>query len=267
MTPGDATTASPRARRGHLAQRPRPGRCRAPRPSPGPRPRPCPRRAAPRPRCRRRTRPAASIAPSSVATWVASRIGVSTPSAPVRSSSAIVVSSAHSSPESGADVQLERVGVERDGARARQLAASPTGLRVWRSRPSTPSPVATHTRSPARADATSPSRRGSIAASRTAVVTWLLAATSRPANSDDAAGHHVLREVRMRPLVDRVVDAVAPRLQELGRGPRVVDLVEVHPGGLGEPEHPEAHARDDEHDEDPQVQPVQPAAALAVQEA
>ena len=60
---------------------------------------------------------------------------------------------------------------------------TPIGLRVWRSRPSTPSPVATHTRSPARIDTASPSRRGSIAASRTAVVTWLLAATSRPANS------------------------------------------------------------------------------------
>ncbi len=122
------------------------------------------------------------IAPSSVATWVASRIGVSTPSAPVRSSSAIVVSSTHSSPES-----VPMYSWSESGSNATALAPGsssvPMGLRVWRSRPSTPSPVATHTRSPARVDAPSPSRRGSIAASRTAVVTWLLAATSRPANS------------------------------------------------------------------------------------
>ena len=264
MTPGDATTASPVPA---AVISPSPSTWTLPRSSPVPGSTTAtvsaPSRAAIEvPSSNTASRP---IAPSSVATWAASRIGVSTPPAPVRSSSAIVVSSTHSSPDS-----VPMYSWSESGSNATALAPGsssvPMGLRVWRSRPSTPSPVATHTRSPARVDTVAlaagldrrvPDRRRDLAARRHV-----------PAGEQrDPAGHHVLREVRMRPLVDRVVDPVAPRLQELGRGAGVVDLVEVHPGGLGEPEHPEAHARDDEHDEDPQVQAVQPAAALAVQQA
>ena len=86
-----------------------------------------------------------------------------------------------------------------------------------------------------------------------------------PSPQDEPAGHRVLGEVRMGPLVDVVRQAVAPALEELGRGPRVVDLVEVHLVRLGEPERAQPHRRDDEDDEQPQVEPVEPAAALRVQ--
>ena len=82
------------------------------------------------------------------------------------------------------------------------------------------------------------------------------------APQDQATGHRVLGEVWMGPFVDVVRQAVAPGLQELGRGPGVVDLVEVHLVRLGEPEGAQEHRRDDEHDEEPQVQPVETAATL-----
>ena len=50
----------------------------------------------------------------------------------------------------------------------------------------------------------------------------------------DAQRHRVLGEVRVGVLVDGVRLVVAPVLEELHRGPGVVDLVEVHVVGLGE---------------------------------
>ena len=82
---------------------------------------------------------------------------------------------------------------------------------------------------------------------------------------DEAAGHRVLREVGVRPLVDVVVDPVAPVLEELRRRPGVIDLVEVHLVGLGQAEHPDPEDRDDEDDEDPEVELVEPAAGLVVE--
>ena len=52
--------------------------------------------------------------------------------------------------------------------------------------------------------------------------------TSLPPASADTPGHGVLGQVRVGELVDVVGLAVLPVLQELGGGPRVVDLVEVH---------------------------------------
>ncbi len=82
---------------------------------------------------------------------------------------------------------------------------------------------------------------------------------------DEAAGHRVLREVRMRPLVDLVAHPVAPVLEELRRGPRVVDLVEVHLVRLGQSEHPHSEHRCEEDDEDPHVELVQPPRRLVVE--
>src|SRR6266850_2288947 len=79
---------------------------------------------------------------------------------------------------------------------------------------------------------------------------------------DEAAGHDVFGEVGMGPLVDVVGDPVAPVLEELRRGPGVVDLVEVHLVGLGETEDPEPENRHDEDDDDPRVEAVEPAARL-----
>ena len=83
---------------------------------------------------------------------------------------------------------------------------------------------------------------------------------------DEPSGHHVLGEVRVGPLVDRVRLAVAPVLQELGCRAGVVDLVEVHPQRLAEPERPQEQRRDDEHHDEPQVEPVEPPAALVVEQ-
>ena len=80
-----------------------------------------------------------------------------------------------------------------------------------------------------------------------------------------AAGHRVLGQVRVGPLVDVVVQPVAPALQELGRGPRVVDLVEVHLGGLGQAEGAQAQGRAEEHEQDPHVEAVEAAAALVAE--
>ena len=67
---------------------------------------------------------------------------------------------------------------------------------------------------------------------------------------DDPGRHRVLREVRVGELVDRMGLVVAPVLEELSRGPRVVDLVEVHLVGELEPVDPEAPdgERDDEEE-------------------
>ena len=83
------------------------------------------------------------------------------------------------------------------------------------------------------------------------------------APQDQTGGHGVLGQVRVRPFVDVVGQPVAPVLQELRRGPSVVDLVEVHLVRLGQPERSEQEAADHQHDQQPQVQPVEAAAALA----
>ncbi len=82
---------------------------------------------------------------------------------------------------------------------------------------------------------------------------------------DEPAGHGVLREVRVGPLVDVVREPVAPILEELRGGPRVVDLVEVHLVRLREPEDPQTERRDDDHREEPHVQPVEAAGRLFVE--
>ena len=86
------------------------------------------------------------------------------------------------------------------------------------------------------------------------------------AEGDEPAGHDVLRQVRVGVLVDRMRLPIAPVLQELGGRPRVVDLVEVHSERLPEPEGPQEQRRDHEHDDEPQVEPVEPAATLVVEE-
>jgi hypothetical protein len=70
----------------------------------------------------------------------------------------------------------------------------------------------------------------------------------------------------MRPLVDFVRQAVPPVLEELGRRPRVVDLVEVHLVRLVEPPHADREHRDRQEDEDPHVELVEAPAALVVQQ-
>ena len=104
--------------------------------------------------------------------------------------------------------------------------------------------MTTSTRSPARSPANAGSScRGSI--DRVDDRHAELARRRDPvvAPGDEAAGHRVLGEVRMGPLVDVVVDPVAPVLEELRRGPGVVDLVEVHLVRLGQAEHPDAEDR------------------------
>ena len=86
------------------------------------------------------------------------------------------------------------------------------------------------------------------------------------APQDDPAGHQVLGEVRMGPLVDVVRQAVAPVLEELGGRPRVVDLVEVHLVGLGQAEGAQQQRADDQEDDEEEVEPVEPAAAFGSQE-
>ena len=105
---------------------------------------------------------------------------------------------------------------------------------------------------PARLDGDGPDRRLEVARRADVVL----------APQDETAGHRVLREVRVRPLVDVVGQPVAPVLEELGRRPRVVDLVEVHLVRLGEPERAQQHRPDHEHDHEEQVELVQPAATL-----
>ena len=86
-----------------------------------------------------------------------------------------------------------------------------------------------------------------------------------PGEQHDPAGDRVFRQVRVGPLVDVVGVAIPPVLEELGRRAGVVDLVEVHLVRLGEPEHPDAEDRREEHDEDPQIEktfdpgPIPPA--------
>ncbi len=85
------------------------------------------------------------------------------------------------------------------------------------------------------------------------------------AERHEAGRHRVLGEVWMRPLVDVVRQAVAPRLEELGRGPRVVDLVEVHLVRLGQSERAQEQGAEDEQDDQEQVEPVEAAAALVAE--
>ena len=93
----------------------------------------------------------------------------------------------------------------------------------------------------------------------------LVARTRSLAPQDKTAGHRVLGQVRMGPLVDGMRFAVSPVLEELRGGPRVVDLVEMHLVRLFEAEGPEPQRRQDQHDEEPRIQAIQPPAALAHQ--
>ena len=82
---------------------------------------------------------------------------------------------------------------------------------------------------------------------------------------DEPAGHRVLGEVRVGPLVDGVGSPVAPVLEELGCGPRVVDLVEVHLVRLGEAERPKPERRQDQDEDQPRIEAVEAAALFADQ--
>ncbi len=79
----------------------------------------------------------------------------------------------------------------------------------------------------------------------------------------DPGRHRVLGEVRVGPLVDVVRLVVAPGLQELRCGPRVVDLVEVHLVGLGEAERSHPERGQQQHGHDPDVEAIEAATALA----
>ncbi len=79
----------------------------------------------------------------------------------------------------------------------------------------------------------------------------------------ETAGHGVLGEMRVRPFVDRVGFAVAPVLQEFRGRPRVIDLVEVHLVRLGEPEQAQPERREDQDEDEPGIEAVESAAALA----
>ena len=168
----------------------------------------------------------------------------------------------------GSDVETMAAGVDRDGLRARQherrqaLACRQVedpDVRPGRDvQPVTSpqrAPVGAGRLVPARLDRDIGHRHIELARGHDRVV----------AERDKPAGHRVLGEVRMGVLVDRVRLAVAPVLQELGGRPGVVDLVEVHPRRLAEPEGPQEERCDDEHDDEPQVEPVQPPAALAIE--
>ena len=83
----------------------------------------------------------------------------------------------------------------------------------------------------------------------------------------DAERHHVLGQVGMGVLVDRVRDPVPPVLQELRPGPGVIDLIEVHLIGLGQAEEAQSESRHDHDDKDPDVETIEPAGRLAIQPA
>ena len=78
----------------------------------------------------------------------------------------------------------------------------------------------------------------------------------------DPGSHGVLREVRVRPFIDVVRLAVAPILEELGRGAGVIDLVEVHLVGLGQAERAQPERGQQQDDHDPDVEAVEAAAAF-----
>ena len=82
------------------------------------------------------------------------------------------------------------------------------------------------------------------------------------AERGDPRRDQVLAEVRVGPLVDVALVAVPPVLEELGRGARVVDLVEVHVQRLPEPERAQHERGHDQHHEQPQVELVEATAAL-----
>ena len=67
----------------------------------------------------------------------------------------------------------------------------------------------------------------------------------------------------MRVLVDRVRLAVLPVLEELRRGARVVDLVEVHAIRLVRAEPADRGRAHDEEHQDERVEPIDPARSLA----
>ena len=104
---------------------------------------------------------------------------------------------------------------------------------------------------------------GSTAAARTGTPRSLVARTRRhptgpgrwPSRTWPGAGASIRR--------CRASMAVAPVLQELRCGPCVVDLVEVHLVRLREAERAQDEAGQDEHHDQPQIEPVEAATALA----
>ncbi len=83
------------------------------------------------------------------------------------------------------------------------------------------------------------------------------------AEEDDAHRHQVLGQVRVRELVDPIRRlAVLPVLEELGRGPCVVDLVEVHVVRLLDTPATQGQRRQEEEQRDADVQAVDAAGLL-----
>ena len=168
----------------------------------------------------------------------------------------------------GADVEAVAGGVERDGPGARQheRRQALAGLQVEH-----PQVRARRHVEPVAALASAPDGRRVDPAGFGRDVGDRHAERARGrhpvvAERDEPAGDRVLGEMRVGVLVDRVRLPVAPVLQELGGRPGVVDLVEVHPRGLAQAERPQAERHDDEHDDEPQVETVEPAAALAIEQ-
>ena len=171
----------------------------------------------------------------------------------------------------GADVRLVRVRVDRDrlGSREREVGqplAGPQVVHVQRVAGGHVEPVA----------AARDGRR--VLDGGEGVVPARLERRVADRRPEVARGHHlvvpeevdplrdgVLGQVRVGVLVDPVRLAVVPVLQELGRRPGVVDLVEVHPQRLAEPEGPQAERRDHEDQQEPEIEPVEAAAGLAAQ--
>ena len=75
--------------------------------------------------------------------------------------------------------------------------------------------------------------------------------------------HGVLGEMGVGVLVDVVGLVVAPVLEELHRGPRVIDLVEVHVVRLGQPVPAQRDRRQQDAQRHEQVEPVETSGGLA----
>jgi hypothetical protein len=82
---------------------------------------------------------------------------------------------------------------------------------------------------------------------------------------DDPAGDEVLRQHRVRPLVDVPPPAVLPVREPLGGAPGVIDLVELHGARCLEPPQPEEERGEHQAYQDQPVKPIQPTRRLAVE--
>ena len=82
---------------------------------------------------------------------------------------------------------------------------------------------------------------------------------------NEPARNRVFGQVGVGPLVDGVRDVVSPVLQELGRGPGVVDLVEMHLERLAQAIDAQRQSDHDEEGDEPDVHLVESAPRLGIQ--